>query len=335
MRQKETHAAEDSNDLKPGSGILNKTFLSDVLEGLSHHPQKTLPSKYFYDDKGSELFRRIMGLPEYYLTRAEMDIFQNKTGELITTLALDKTVDYNLVELGPGDGTKTVHLLKELLSQGYTYDYLPIDISQHALNGLVNMLAETVPALTVKPLQGDYFVKLGAIRSDQRPKVVLVLGSNIGNLSDKEAAAFIDQLSNNLNPGDKILLGVDLVKPKEIVLPAYSDAQGVTAAFNLNLLDRINQELSGDFDLSQFEHQATYEEAEGVARSYLVSKTEQTVNIYGQTFHFDRGESIHMEISRKYNDAVINKILQDTGIRILSRITDSRQLFSDYVLIRS
>ncbi len=335
MRQKETHSTEDSNDLNPGHNILNKTFLSDVLEGLHRHPQKTLPSKYFYDAKGSELFRSIMALPEYYLTRAEMDIFQNKTAELITTLALDKSKDYNLVELGPGDGTKTIHLLKKLLEQGYTYDYLPIDISQHALNGLVSMLAETVPDLTVKPLQGDYFVKLGTIRSDQRPKVVLVLGSNIGNLPDQEAAAFIDQLSATLNPGDKILLGVDLVKPQAIVLPAYNDAQGVTAAFNLNLLDRINRELEGNFDLSQFEHLATYEESEGIARSYLVSKTEQTVTIYGQAFHFDAGESIHMEISRKYNDTVINEILLDTGIHVLSRIMDSRQLFADYVLVRS
>lgn len=335
MEQKETHSAGHSNNVKPEPGILNKTFLSDVWEGLQHHPQKTLPSKYFYDDKGSELFRSIMALPEYYLTRAEMDIFQNQTAELITTLALNKSKDYNLVELGPGDGTKTIHLLKELLGQGYTYDYLPIDISQHALNGLVSMLMEEVPALTVKPLQGDYFAKLGTIRSDQRPKIVLVLGSNIGNLSDQEAAAFIEQLSASLNPGDKILLGVDLIKPKAIVLPAYSDTLGITAAFNLNLLDRINRELGGNFNLSQFEHLATYEEVEGIARSYLLSKTEQTVTICGQAFHFDAGESIHMEISRKYNDTVINEILLNTGIHILSRIMDSRQLFADYVLVCS
>lgn len=335
MRQKEDYSTGNRDNIAPKTDIQNTTFLSDVLEGLRHQPQKTLPSKYFYDDKGSELFRSIMALPEYYLTRAEMDIFQNKTAELISTLALDKTADYNLVELGPGDGTKTIHLLKELLAQGYAYDYLPIDISQHALNGLVSMLSEQAPSLSVKPLQGDYFVKLSTIKSDKRPKIVLVLGSNMGNLSDTEAAAFIEQLSVNLNPGDKILLGVDLIKPKAIVLPAYSDAQGVTAAFNLNLLDRINRELDANFDLTQFEHQATYEAAEGIARSYLLSKTEQTVRVSDQVFHFDQGESIHMEISRKYNDTVINDILLHTGIRILSRITDSQQLFADYVLVRS
>lgn len=334
MRQKEIHSTRNSHNIDSNTKQ-NNTFLSDVLEGLSHQPQKTLPSKYFYDDKGSELFRSIMALPEYYLTRAEMDIFQNKTTELVTTLALDKAIEYNLVELGPGDGTKTIHLLKELLAQGYAYDYLPIDISQHALNVLTAMLSEQVPALSVKPLQGDYFVKLNTIKSDERPKIVLVLGSNMGNLSDTEAAAFIEQLSANLNPGDKILLGVDLIKPKAIVLPAYSDGQGVTAAFNLNLLDRINRELGADFDLSQFEHRATYEETEGVARSYLVSKTEQTVTIQEQAFDFKEGESIHMEISRKYNDNVINGILRNTGIHILSRIMDSQQLFADYVLIRS
>ncbi len=334
MRQKEGTSIINIQDTLHNDTIHDKTFLTDVLEGLTHQPQKTLPSKYFYDDKGSELFRSIMALPEYYLTRAEMDIFQNKTGELITTLALDKDTDYNLVELGPGDGTKTIHLLRELLQEGYTYDYLPIDISGHALNMLTAMLTEQVPELSVKPLQGDYFVKLNTIKSDKRPKIVLVLGSNMGNLSDTEAASFIDQLSTNLNPGDKILLGVDLIKPKEIVLPAYSDAQGVTAAFNLNLLYRINRELNGNFDLSKFEHLATYEAAEGIARSYLVSKVEQNVKIHDQTFHFDAGESIHMEISRKYNDTVINQILENTGISILSKILDSKELFADYVLIR-
>ncbi|OJV51775.1 MAG: dimethylhistidine N-methyltransferase [Bacteroidetes bacterium 43-16] len=309
--------------------------MADVLKGLSHHPQKTLSSKYFYDEKGSALFRKIMALPEYYLTRAEMDIFQNKTAELITALELDKAINYDLVELGPGDGTKTIHLLKGLLEQGYAYNYLPIDISQHALDGLADMLEEQVPALSVKALQGDYFEKLGILKSAQRPKVVLVLGSNIGNLSDAEAATFIRQLSDNLNPGDKILLGVDLIKPKEIVLPAYDDKQGITAAFNMNLLERINHELGADFDLSQFEHQAVYEEKEGLASSYLVSKTAQTVTIDGRSFRFAPGESIHMEISRKYNDTVIKQVLAGTDIHIQSRILDSRELFADYVLARS
>lgn len=335
MRQKEKYSVENSNNINPAPEILNKAFLTDVLAGLGNKPQKTLSSKYFYDEKGSALFRKIMALPEYYLTRAEMDIFQNKTQELITALDLDRQLHYDLVELGPGDGTKTVHLLKALLAQSYTYDYLPIDISTHALEGLVAMLAQQLPALTVRPLAGDYFEKLETIKSDLRPKIVLVLGSNIGNLSDQEAAAFIDQLSANLNAGDKILLGVDLIKPAAIVLPAYSDAQGVTAAFNLNLLYRINRELNGDFDPSEFEHQATYEETEGVAKSYLVSKTAQTVTVAGQPFQFSQGERIHMEISRKYNDAVINEILLHTGIHILSRITDRRQLFADYVLVRS
>lgn len=335
MRQKEKHSAEKSHNLNPELSISNKTFLSDVLAGLSRKPQKTLSSKYFYDEKGSALFRKIMALPEYYLTRAEMDIFKNKTPELITALDLDKHLHYDLVELGPGDGTKTIHLLSALLAQDYTYNYLPIDISPHALDGLVAMLAQQLPALTVRPLAGDYFEKLETIKSDQRPKIALVLGSNIGNLSDEEAAAFIGQLGANLNPGDKILLGVDLIKPKEIVLPAYSDVQGVTAAFNLNLLERINRELDADFNLSGFEHLAVYDETDGVAMSYLVSKTPQTVTIDGQAFHFTRGERIHMEISRKYNDVVLDTILGNSGLHIQAKIIDRNNLFADYILSRS
>lgn len=313
--------------------VPDAAFLSDVLQGLSN-TQKTLPSKYFYNSQGDALFRQIMALPEYYLTRAEMDIFSNKTAMLIALLKMRKDLYYNLIELGSGDGTKTIHLLKALLDKGFSFDYLPIDISKNALAGLTAMLEEKLPALNFIAQQGDYFEKLKKLKANQHPKIILVLGSNIGNLTDAEASEFIYELGSSLRPGDKIVLGVDLIKPKSIVLPAYSDAQGITARFNLNLLDRINCELGGNFDREQFLHRASYDETEGIAKSYLVSQKNQTVLVNGHPFYFDKAESIHTEISRKYNDEIIKSVLKHTGIHVEAKITDSQNLFADYVLNR-
>jgi len=310
-------------------------FRKDVLEGLSKAGQKTLPSKYFYDKKGDELFVQIMNMQEYYLTDAEMDIFKNKTLELIEALCIDKKQKFELIELGPGDGSKSIHLLRYLLSENYDFQYFPVDISQNALEGLVNTLGKKLPELEVKPQQGDYFEKLKQLHKTTIPKILMVLGSNIGNLRDQQAADFIYQLGENLTPGDKILLGVDLIKKKEIILPAYNDPNGITAAFNLNLLERINRELDADFDVKHFKHIAIYEEEEGIAKSYLKSLIVQTVKVGSRQFHFDKGETIHTEISRKYNDLIMEQILTDTDIRIHKKIMDSQGYFADYILIRN
>lgn len=313
---------------------MKEQFKKDVLEGLSRAPMKTLPSKYFYDKKGDELFVKIMALPEYYLTRAEMDIFENKTDELINSLALQKGKKYELIELGAGDGTKTIHLLRELINQGYQFEYYPVDISKNALDGLKQMLRKELPGLSVKPQQGDYFIKLEQLHHNNTAKVVLCLGSNIGNLSDDQATKFIYKLGSNLFPGDKIVLGVDMIKQEAIVLPAYSDAGGVTAEFNLNLLNRINRELGGNFVTQNFKHTASYRVDEGVAKSYLVSKIDQVVTIDGYTFQFLEGEKIRTEISRKYSDEIIKCILKETDITWEHKITDSKNLFADYILVR-
>jgi dimethylhistidine N-methyltransferase len=310
------------------------TFASDVLNGLSKFPQKTLPSKYFYDKKGDDLFVQIMNLPEYYLTRAEMQILRHKTSTVVAALQLTKDCTYDIIELGAGDGVKTIELLKFLLANGYPCNYLPIDISPNALQGLAQMLHENIPDLTVLPQPGDYFHIMDKLGKNNTPKIVLFLGSNIGNLSDEEAADFIYKLGANLKEGDKIVLGVDLKKSKDIVLPAYNDAQGVTKAFNLNLLDRINRELGGDFDVAQFEHSPMYDENEGIARSYLRSKVKQRVTILDKTFEFEAGETILTEISRKYDETIIANILNKTDFSILSKIMDDQALFADYILLR-
>jgi len=315
---------------------MNNTFKNEVHEGLISNP-KTLPSKYFYDKKGDALFVEIMNLPEYYLTRSELDIFQNNTQDLIEALGILPNSYFELIELGAGDGTKTKELLRELDGQNYNFDYFPIDISSNALSLLKEDLSTEIPNLNVQTQQGDYFEVLASLKKSKQPKVILFLGSNIGNMNDKMASKFIYNLGENLHAGDKLLLGVDLIKAVDIVLPAYNDNQGITAKFNMNLLDRINQELGGNFDLNQFKHQPEYNENEGIAKSFIVSMANQTVEIEatGRSYTFTEGEKIHTEISRKYNDQLIEKIIVNTDFCLLTKILDSKAYFADYILKRN
>ena len=312
------------------------TFKKEVKQGLDANP-KTLPSKYFYDKKGDALFVEIMNMPEYYLTRSELDIFKNKTQQLIDAFNLKKDNYFELIELGAGDGLKTKELLKCLVSQNFNFDYFPIDISSNALVLLKDDLNKEIPNLSVKIQQGDYFEILDSLKKSKKSKVILFLGSNIGNMADDLAAQFIYNLGANLLAGDKLLLGVDLIKPKEIVLPAYHDKKGITAAFNLNLLDRINKDLGGNFNLNQFKHQPEYLEEEGIAKSFIVSTENQIVQIdsLDSIYHFRKGEKIHTEISRKYNDSIIEKIIANTDFTIKNKIMDSKEYFADYILRRN
>ncbi|NJB81914.1 L-histidine N(alpha)-methyltransferase [Wenyingzhuangia aestuarii] len=313
-----------------------ETFKKDVDQGLKAST-KTLPSKYFYNKKGDALFVEIMKLPEYYLTRCELDIFENKTQELIDGLDIQPETYFELIELGAGDGTKTKKLLASLANQNYAFDYLPIDISANALDLLEKDLCKELPKVSVQTQQGDYFEVLASLKKSKKPKVVLFLGSNIGNMTDDLAAEFIYNLGANLQAGDKLLLGVDLIKANDIVLPAYNDSKEITAKFNLNLLDRINHELGGNFNQEQFKHQPEYDESEGIAKSFIVSTTHQTVEIkaLGKSYHFTEGEKIHTEISRKYNDDLLQKIIQNTDFTLETKILDSKGYFADYILKRN
>ena len=315
---------------------MKNTFKKEVQQGLDSTP-KTLPSKYFYDEKGDALFVEIMNSPEYYLTRCEFDIFKNKTQELINSFDIQKDSYFELIELGAGDGLKTKELLKVLVNEKYNFDYLPIDISSNALSLLKEDLKTEIPDLSIKTQQGDYFEVLDSLKTSKKPKVILFLGSNIGNMSDELASKFIYNLGTNLNLGDKLLLGVDLIKSEEIVGPAYDDSQGVTAKFNINLLDRINKDLEGNFDTKQFKHQPEYDEKEGIAKSFIMSTANQSVEIkaIGKTYHFAKGEKIHTEISRKYNDELIQKIITDTDFSLKTKIMDSKAYFADYILNRN
>ena len=228
-------------------------------------------------------------------------------------------------------------LLQKLLQQGYDFSYLPIDISSTALRDLEIKLENEFPTLDVRKKHGDYFNVLETLRTNNHPKVILFLGSNIGNLTDENSSKFIYQIGANLKTHDKLILGVDLIKSEDLVRPAYDDPQGITKDFNLNLLKRINKELGGQFDLSTFDHVPEYYMHEGVARSYLVSNRDQEIRIESldRSFSFEKGERIQTEISRKYDDRIMKNILKETDFRIVDKLTDKNGYFADYILSRS
>ncbi len=309
---------------------LDNSFLTDVIEGLDKK-HKSLPSKYFYDEKGDRLFQEIMALDEYYLTRAEHEIFCSQKANILDIFSPDGE-PFNLVEFGAGDGFKTKVLLKYFSDQNVDLEYLPIDISQNALDGLEADLSKSIPDLKSIGLQGDYFEVLERLtHSSNKKNILLFLGSNIGNFNQKQALDFLSRLRSDLNKGDLILIGVDLKKNPEQILAAYNDSRGVTAEFNLNLLSRINKELDANFDLSKFKHHAVYDPASGECRSYLLSLEKQQVTIAGQTFCFDLWEAIHTEISKKYSIDEIHELASATGFKIKSDLKDSNHFFVDSI----
>lgn len=303
-------------------------FLKDVLDGLRQDP-KHLQSKYFYDKRGDSLFQEIMAMPEYYLTRCEMDIFQHKTNKLAQIIIADKS-PFDLIELGAGDASKSLHLLQYLKNGAADFTYMPIDISGNILSVLDQKLKNNIPDIDIKLLEGDYFKMLKKTSDfSLRRKVVLFLGSNIGNMELHEAAEFCTELRKNLNKGDIVLIGFDLKKDPKIILNAYNDPKGITAAFNLNLLKRINAELNGDFDLNEFEHFQNYDPLSGACRSYLVSLTEQKVTIENETVYFKKDEVIYMEVSQKFSVEDIQKLALSSGFKTTNTITDTKQWFAD------
>ena len=292
-------------------------FAADVLSGLSSSP-KHLSSRYFYDDEGSRLFMEIMKLPEYYLTRAEMKIFTEQKDAICGAFTEGaKAVD--LIELGAGDGTKTAVLIEHLLSEGVDFTYHPIDISQEANDALSARFQEKLPDLRIEPHTGDYFQVLGSLTSSSgRRKVVMFLGSNIGNFLRESAVCFFRDIRNVLGDNDRLFVGFDMQKDPRTIAAAYDDAQGITSKFNLNLLRRINHELGGNFDLDKFSHYAQYRPMECAARSFLISREKQTVTIkaLNRSFDFDQWEPIFMEISQKYTHAMIDELARDGGFEI-------------------
>lgn len=292
-------------------------FAEDVLAGLTSTP-KQLSSRYFYDDEGSRLFMEIMKLPEYYPTRAEFKIFEEQTDEICRAFT-DGAIGIDLIELGAGDGAKTAVLIHHFLKEGIDFTYSPIDISQEANDALSTRFRTMFPDLKISPLTGDYFKVLGSLENGSgRRKVLLFLGSNIGNFQQDKALGFFRELRAVMNANDRLFIGFDMQKDPRVIVAAYDDPEGVTAAFNLNLLSRINRELGADFDLSKFSHYAQYRPVECAARSFLISREKQTVTIkaLNRSFDFDQWEPIFMEISQKYTRAMIEELSSDSGFEI-------------------
>ncbi|GET24413.1 L-histidine N(alpha)-methyltransferase [Prolixibacter sp. NT017] len=308
---------------------------ADTLKGLSSNP-KYLLSKYFYDDAGSAIFQDIMNMPEYYLTDCEHEIFLSQKEEITLAICPGNKL-FNLVELGSGDGLKTKILLKHMVEKGVNFQYTPVDISAKANNELVESLKTELPALLVEAKTGDYFRKLKNLNGHASiPKIILFLGSNIGNFSDKETDAFLNQLSAYTNSGDKVLIGFDLKKSPKIIMDAYNDPHGHTRRFNLNHLVRLNRELDSDFDITQFEQHTIYDPKTGDVKSYLVSKTEQKVHVGAieQDFYFRQWETIFMERSRKFDLSAIEKLAEESGFKVVQNFTDKRNYFVDSLWIK-
>jgi len=308
------------------------SFATDILTGLQQKP-KVLSSKYFYDESGSELFKAIMQLPEYYLTNSEFEILSTYKNQFLE-LFQDQAMPFELIEFGAGDGLKTKLLLSHFTEEKADFTYCPIDISATALEELADDLAQTIPNLKVKPINGDYFSAFDQLNQDSKTrKVVLFLGSNIGNFKNQDAVDFLKALRQLLNPGDLLVMGYDLKKHPQVILNAYNDSSGITKAFNLNLLQRINERLGSDFDLSKFDHYPIYDPEKGEARSYIVSMAKQQISFKDSdlTIDFEWGEVIHTEISRKYDVEEMATVAEKSGYEPVQHFFDSKHYFTDSV----
>ncbi len=306
-------------------------FAEDVFLGLSHNP-KWLSSKYFYDEPGDKIFQEIMEMESYYLTRSEFEIFENEKEDILQKIYQQD--DLQIIELGAGDGSKTKVLLEYFLAQGASIEYMPCDISGHVLDLLQVRLKKELPDLRVRPLQGDYFDALAgnSLKSDKK-SVILFLGSNIGNFSNENAINFLKKIRSNMKEGDNLMVGFDLKKDPEIILDAYNDKEGITARFNFNLLERINRELKGNFDITKFQHYPVYDPISGECRSYLLSTEKQEVYIedLDQAFSFEAWETIFTEVSKKYDLDEIAELGIRSGFTLTKNYFDRNRNFVDTI----
>jgi dimethylhistidine N-methyltransferase len=301
-------------------------FAASVIEGLSKRP-KTLPCRFFYDARGSELFEQITRQSEYYLTRTEVAILEARADEMVAGCSDDAV----LVEFGSGSSRKTEILLDRLPRLSA---YVPIDVSRTALANARARLEARFPGLEVRPLVGDFVcgVTFPAEFSHHR-KIGFFPGSTIGNFAPAQAVSLLHAMRATLSPGGLLIVGVDMKKDTHTLLSAYNDAQGVTAAFNLNLLHRINRELRGTFDVSAFRHEAIYDPVEGRVEMHLRSTKDQVASVARQHFSFFAGETIRTENSYKYGIEQFRQTARSGGWRPRRVWTDDSNLFSVHELI--
>src|SRR5579863_3782049 len=287
-------------------------YADEVVRGLISR-QKTLPCKLFYDDLGSELFERITELPEYYPTRTELEILRGSSGEIAEAAG----PGVSIVELGAGTATKTGTLLRAFARRQMRVNYLPVDISSAALAAAHQRMREDCPAALVHPVLADFSNGFHFLKNISGRKLVLYLGSSIGNFDGKDAVALLRKVGGHLASGDALLLGTDMVKSAEVLVPAYDDAQGVTAEFNKNILRRLNREFAGDFDLDSFRHVAEWNPAKSRMEIYLESTRPQIARLgtLGVRVKLSPGERIHTENSYKYTLPMVERLLCAAGFR--------------------
>jgi dimethylhistidine N-methyltransferase len=304
-------------DLEPASS----DFLAEAIAGLSQSP-RTLPCKFFYDERGSELFLKICELPEYYVTRTELQILKEQGANIASCLG----AGIELIGLGTGAGTKTRLLLEKLRDP---VAYVPVDISKEQLEQSTLLFRELFPGLEILPVCADYLqpVTLPTPANQARRKVVYFPGSTIGNFEPEEAVNFLRRIYDACGKEGGLLIGVDLQKNREILERAYDDAQGVTAQFNLNLLERANRELGADFQLYQWQHRAIYNAEAGRIEMHLISKRDQTVHIANHEFRFRAGEGIVTEYSYKYTPEGFDALAAKAGFVRTALWTDKARLF--------
>jgi L-histidine N-alpha-methyltransferase len=300
------------------------TDSADVIAGLTSHP-KSLPPKYFYDDRGSQLFEQITQLPEYYLTRTETQIL-NRYANAIA----EKIGPCELVELGSGSSTKTRYLLNAMVRLGYSPHYVPVDVSGGMLEVTAQQLLSEYDTLTVHGLVGTYGLALQHLPQPKLPaRMIMFIGSTLGNLEPQSCHHLLDKISTVLNPGDYFLLGVDLEKSSDILHRAYNDSQGITAAFNLNMLHHLNWRFQGNFQVEQFQHRALYNADASQIEIYIDSLVTQQVMLkaLGLDILFEQGESLRSEISRKFKIESLATEMATVGMNLVQAFTDDQRWF--------
>jgi L-histidine N-alpha-methyltransferase len=303
-----------------------EAMADDVRSGLSASPKELSP-KYFYDERGSQLFEQITELPEYYPTRREREVLADRSAEIVAAAGGPGT----LVELGSGSASKTRHLLNAMRDAGRLETYVPVDISEEITHETARALVEEYPGLEIRGLVCDFETDLERIHDDGSDRLLAFLGGTIGNLYPGERREFLTRIAALFGPGDHILLGTDLVKETARLEAAYDDDAGVTAEFNKNVLAVLNRELGGDFDLDAFEHVARYDAREERMDIRLRSLAEQTVSLtdLGMTVEFAAGEEMRTEISTKFTRERLECVYAEAGLEMRGWFTDSA---GDYAL---
>jgi len=301
----------------------HEEMVGDILKGMTAS-QKFIPSKYFYDEKGSRLFEEICHLPEYYLTRTEMSILKRSAEEIIDSCPCD------LVELGPGTNWKIRTLLERLNTEERSMlRYIPVDFSESAVVDACLELRDIYPEVDILAIVADFLHHLDLIPSD-RKRLMLFFGGTIGNLQEEEAIAFLKTVSGNLKRGDRFFFGVDMIKDIHVLHSAYNDSRGITAEFNKNILNVVNRELGAEFDLSMFEHLAFFNERENQVEMHLVAKEEMEMRIpcLDLTVKLKKGETIRTEICRKFNRQQIEEMLSKANLSVIKWLSDPDEWFS-------